>query len=109
MSVLVVFFVVVLVVFFIFRQFVSIKRIKSKEEYLEYKQKQKELLEQEEEEWDDELMDKKSFDFLFIGAVATILFLVFGLFTGNSFYFILVLFIITAALYIYYLPPKDKF
>ncbi|MEK6452384.1 MULTISPECIES: hypothetical protein [Myroides] len=109
MSAVVVFFVVAIVTFLIVRQFFTVKSFKSKEEYLEYKQKEKELLEQEEEDWDDELIDKKSFDFLFIGAIATILFLVFGLFTGNSFYFILVLFVITAALYIYYLPPKDKF
>lgn len=109
MSGVVIFIVVALVTFFIVRKFISIKRFTSSEEYLEYKQKEKELLEEEEEEWDDELIDKKSFDFLFIGAIATVLFLIFGLFTGNSFYFIAILFVITAVLFIHYLPPNNKF
>ncbi len=109
MSGVVIFIVVAVVTFLIVRKFISIKSFKSSEEYLEYKRKEKELLKEEEEEWDDELIDKKSFDFLFIGAVATILFLIFGLFTGNPFYFIVILFVITAALFLHYLPPNNKF
>lgn len=109
MSDVIIFIVIAFVTFFIVRKFISVKSFKSSDEYLEYKQKEKELLKEEEEEWDDELIDKKSFDFLFIGAVATILFLVFGLFTGNSFYFIMILFVITAVLFIHYLPPNNKF
>lgn len=106
---LTIFIVVAFVVFMIVRKLFTIKRFDSKEEYLQYKREKEKLREEEEEEWDDDFIDKESFDFLFIGAVATILFLVFGLFTGNTFYLILVVFIITAALYLYYFPPRGKF
>lgn len=106
---IIVFIVVAILAYIVARKFFTMKRFDSNEEYLKYKEKQKELLEQEEEEWDDEFIDKKSFDFLFLGAVATILFLICGLFTGNSFYFILILFVITAMLYLYFYPPKGNF
>lgn len=107
---LTVFIVVAFVVFMIVRKFFTVKQFDSKEEYLQYKREKEKLREEaEEEEWDDDFIDKESFNFLFIGAIATILFLVFGLFTGNAFYLILVVFIITAALYLYYFPPSGRF
>ncbi|KUF39365.1 hypothetical protein HX017_01515 [Myroides marinus] len=104
-----IFIVVAFVVFMIARKFFSIKSFDTKEEYLQYKREKEKALQEEEEEWDDDFIDKQSFNFLFAGAVATILFLVFGLFTGNSFYFILMIFIITAVLYLYFFPPTGKF
>lgn len=109
MNGLTIFIIVGVVVFIIARKFFSIKSFDTKEEYLQYKKEKEKMLQDEEEEWDDDLIDKDSFDFLFIGAVATILFLVFGLFTGNSFYLMLVVFIITAVLYIYYFLTRGKF
>lgn len=109
MSEVIIFLGVAVVMFLIVRRFISVKRFNSTDEYLDYKQKKEEELRELEEEWDDELIDKKSFNFLFIGAVATILFLIFGLFTGNSFYFVLILFVITAVIYLYFSTPNSKF
>ncbi|MTG98133.1 MULTISPECIES: hypothetical protein [Myroides] len=110
MNDIIVFIGVVLIAFFVVKRFVTIKRFNSTEEYLEYKkEKEEEDFLEDDEEWDDELIDKKSFNFLFVGAIATILFLFFGLFTGNTIYFILILFVITAILYLYYMPPSNKF
>lgn len=120
---IIVFIVVAVLAYVAVRVFSIVRRFDSKEDFLKYyeerekvlkKEKEEEreaepLLEEEEEEWDDDFIDKKSFDFLFLGAVATILFLICGLFTGNSFYFILVLFIITTMLYLYFYPPKGNF
>lgn len=64
------------------------------------KQLEKEIKE-EEEEWDD-LLDKETTNFLLLGAVATLLFLLVGLFTGNPLYFYLTVFLITTLVYVYY-------
>jgi len=106
---LTIFIVVAILAYFIVRRFFSIKRFNTKEEYLQYKREQEEMLREEEEEWDDDLIDKKSFDFLFIGVVATVLFLACGLFTGNPFYFVLMIFVITAILFLHYFPSKGDF
>ncbi len=58
--------------------------------------------EDEEDDWDefDDLIDKEEFNFLLIGVIATVLFLLFGFFTGNAMYFYLMIFIISAAVYL---------
>ncbi len=58
--------------------------------------------EDEDEDWDDidDLVDKEEFDFLLIGIIATVLFLLVGFFTGNTIYFYLMIFIISAIVYI---------
>lgn len=69
---------------------------------LQEKTQQLEKEMKEEEEDFDDLIDKETFNFLLIGAVATVLFLVVGLFTGNPLYFYLLIFLITTLVYIYY-------
>lgn len=56
----------------------------------------------EEEDWDefDDLIDKEEFNFLLLGVIATVLFLLFGFFTGNAMYFYLMIFIISAGVYL---------
>lgn len=69
---------------------------------LEEKTKQLEReLKEEEDEFDD-LIDKETFNFLLAGAIATLLFLIVGLFTGNPLYFYLIIFLITTLVYVYY-------
>lgn len=58
-------------------------------------------MKEEEEEFDD-IIDKETFNFLLIGATATVLFLLVGFFTGNPLYFYLLIFLITTLVYVYY-------
>ena len=69
---------------------------------LEEKTKQLEREIKEEEDDFDDLIDKDTFNFLLAGAIATLLFLIVGLFTGNPLYFYLIIFLITTLVYVYY-------
>lgn len=69
---------------------------------LEEKTKQLEREIKEEEDDFDDFIDKDTFNFLLAGAIATLLFLVVGLFTGNPLYFYLIIFLITTLVYVYY-------
>ncbi len=68
---------------------------------IEEKTKKLEREMKEEDEFDD-LIDKETFNFLLAGAIATLLFLIIGLFTGNPLYFYLIVFLITTLVYVYY-------
>ncbi|MTH29317.1 hypothetical protein GJV77_05200 [Myroides pelagicus] len=104
MNVTIVVIGVVVIAILVLRRYFTVNRFNSTEEYLTNKEK-----ELEEEEWEDELMDKESFNFLFLGFIATLLFLIVGLFTGNDLYWNMILFLITAFLFLHYLPPNNKF
>ncbi|MCS4239208.1 hypothetical protein [Myroides odoratus] len=69
---------------------------------LEEKTKQLEREIKEEEDDFDDFIDKDTFNFLLAGAIATLLFLIVGLFTGNPLYFYLIIFLITTLVYVYY-------
>lgn len=73
-----------------------------KKAQLEEKTKQLEREIKEEEDDFDDLIDKDTFNFLLAGAIATLLFLIVGLFTGNPLYFYLIIFLITTLVYVYY-------
>ena len=64
-------------------------------------QLEREMKEEEEEDLDD-FIDKESFNFLLIGLVATFLFLIIGMFTGNPLYFYLLIFLITTLVYLFH-------
>ena len=72
----------------------------------EFKALEKEI---EEEEAISDQEDNDAVDFLFIGGIGTILFVFFGLFTGELIYYFLVLFIITAVVFVYYLSTNNRF
>lgn len=99
---------IVLAAFFIIRRFVEVKTFKSEEEYLKYKEEQ-DLLDENSEDELEELVDKNTYKFLTAGLLATILFLIFGFFTDNVLYLYIMLFIITAILFVFCFPPTDKF
>lgn len=69
---------------------------------LQEKTQQLEKERKEEEDEFDDIIDKETFNFLLIGATATVLFLIVGLFTGNPLYFYLLIFLITTLVYVYY-------
>lgn|GEM_PF-4004509 len=73
-----------------------------KKAQFEEKAKQLEREIKEEEDDFDDLIDKDTFNFLLAGAIATLLFLLVGLFTGNPLYFYLIIFLITTLVYVYY-------
>jgi hypothetical protein len=80
-----------------------------KERWEEEKKKiEKEIEEEEEMDFLDE-EEKKSVNFLFAGVIGTILFLITGLFTGNSLYVLLAIFIFTAIIYFMNVVSKGPF
>lgn len=78
------------------------KNWSEKKAQLEEKTKRLEREIKEEEDDFDDLIDKDTFNFLLAGAIATLLFLIVGLFTGNPLYFYLIIFLITTLVYVYY-------
>lgn len=75
--------------------------VKKKAKLQEKTQQLEKEMKEEEDEFDD-IIDKETFNFLLIGAIATVLFLLVGLFTGNPLYFYLLIFLITTLVYVYY-------
>jgi len=78
------------------------KTLAQKRARLEAKTKELEKELKEEEDELDDFIDKETFNFLLLGLVATFLFLLIGLFTGNGLYFYLLIFLITTLVYVYY-------
>ncbi|MGG5506109.1 MULTISPECIES: hypothetical protein [unclassified Myroides] len=81
----------------------SLKRtwVEKKAQLQERTQQLEKEMREEEDEFDD-FIDKETFNFLLIGAVATFLFLIIGMFTGNPLYFYLLIFLITTLVYLFY-------
>lgn len=86
-----------------------------------YYQRQKRMLNDESKKIKQELKEDSDLEdeffndlikggvgFILLGLLATVLFVVSGLFTDNKLYSFLGLFIITAVLYLAFLLPKDK-
>jgi hypothetical protein len=104
----VLFVFIALIAFFIVRKFIEVKTFKNKDEYLKYKEEQ-EFLEKDLEEGLEKFIDKNTYKFIVAGLIATVLFLVFGLFKDNILYLYILVFLITAVLFVFCFPPKDKF
>lgn len=80
------------------------------EQQKNYIQQERERLEkelEEDNEFEDEFL-KEETSFIAIGLLATALFVITGLFTGNQLYSFVGFFIITAIVFIFYLLPKDR-
>ncbi|MDR2224145.1 MAG: hypothetical protein LBE34_15620 [Flavobacteriaceae bacterium] len=107
-------FVIVLsTIFFVVGIIVMLNRRGSFNDYKEKWEQEKKKIEQEIEEEDElDFLDdeeKKALNFLFAGLIGTVLFLVTGLFTGNSMYLILSIFIFTAIVYFISVVSKGPF
>lgn len=103
-------FILILVVVKLVSFWIKVKKAGGLTAYIDKKNKELDKREQDlEQDSMDDFIDSKSFNFIVVGAVATLLFLVTGILTGNALYLTLMLFIITALIFLFFSPPHNKF